>query len=111
MRDRFLGLHLEDALSPAMSKVHYAFCTLRDCSSCISYENGENDLRRGQLTSDAIRLSGTSDRSSRAYKSARRRLERYRTTAGEQRDESVHGKPGPKPLHSVAQSVIMSQTE
>lgn len=43
------------------------------------------DTRREQITRGAIALSGSSDKSSRAYKSARRRLERYTTTGGTER--------------------------
>jgi len=56
--------------------------------------------RREQIRRGAIALAGTGDTKSRAYKSARRSLERY--TAGQGRERR---KPAPSRLQSIARTV------
>lgn len=56
--------------------------------------------RREQIRRGAIALSGSADTKSRAYLSARRRLERYTTTKGEERRRAR-----PKALQEIARTI------
>lgn len=71
--------HLTDVLPRAIVEIPAAPTDIRELLAPIA------DTRREQLSKAAVALAGTSDKKSRAYKSARRRLERYVTDARERR--------------------------